>query len=141
MLCVEDYLDTLNWAESLGGVKALIARADANARVLYDWIERTPWAENLAVAPATRSNTSVCIRIADPAIAKLPLDAQWAFVKQLEGSLAKEKAAYDIAGHRDGPPALRIWCGSTVETADVQALTPWLDWAFAESKASFAKAA
>ena len=141
MLCVEDYLDTLNWAESLGGVKALIARADANARVLYDWIERTPWAENLAVAPATRSNTSVCIRIADPAIAKLPLDAQWAFVKQLEGSLAKEKAAYDIAGHRDGPPALRIWCGSTVEMADVQALTPWLDWAFAESKASFAKAA
>jgi phosphoserine aminotransferase len=141
MLCVEDYLDTLAWAESLGGVKALIARADSNARVLHDWIERTPWAENLAADPATRSNTSVCVKIVDPAVAKLPLDAQWAFVKQLEGALAKEKAAYDIAGHRDGPPALRIWCGSTVEIADVQALTPWLDWAFAESKASLAKAA
>ena len=141
MLCVEDYLDTLAWAESLGGVKALIARADANAKVLYDWIERTPWIENLAADPATRSNTSVCLKIADPAIAKLPLDAQWAFVKQLEASLAKEKAAYDIAGHRDGPPALRIWCGSTVETADVAALTPWLDWAFAETKADLAKAA
>jgi phosphoserine aminotransferase len=141
MLCVEDYLDTLAWAESIGGVKALIARADANAKVLYDWVAKTPWVENLAVDPATRSNTSVCLKITDPAIAKLPLDAQWAFVKQLEASLAKEKAAYDIAGHRDGPPGLRIWCGSTVETADVAALTPWLDWAFAESKAGLAKAA
>jgi phosphoserine aminotransferase len=141
MLCVEDYLDTLKWAESIGGVPALIARADANAKVLHDWVARTPWIENLAADPATRSNTSVCLKIADPAIARLPLDAQWAFVKQLEASLAKEKAAYDIAGHRDGPPALRIWCGSTVETADVAALTPWLDWAFAETKASLAKAA
>jgi phosphoserine aminotransferase len=141
MLCVEDYLDTLAWAERIGGVQALIARADANAKVLYDWIERTPWIENLAADPATRSNTSVCMKIADPAIARLSLDAQWAFVKQLEASLAKEKAAFDIAGHRDGPPALRIWCGSTVETADVAALTPWLDWAFAETKASLAKAA
>jgi phosphoserine aminotransferase len=141
MLCVEDYLDTLQWAESIGGVPALIARADANAKVLHDWVARTPWIENLAADPATRSNTSVCLKIADPAIARLPLDAQWAFVKQLEASLAKEKAAYDIAGHRDGPPALRIWCGSTVETADVAALTPWLDWAFAETKASLAKAA
>jgi phosphoserine aminotransferase len=141
MLCVEDYLDTLKWAESIGGVPALIARADANAKVLHDWVARTPWIENLAADPATRSNTSVCLKIADPAIARLPLDAQWAFVKQIEASLAKEKAAYDIAGHRDGPPALRIWCGSTVETADVAALTPWLDWAFAETKASLAKAA
>jgi phosphoserine aminotransferase len=141
MLCVEDYLDTLKWAESIGGVPALIARADANAKVLHDWVARTLWIENLAADPATRSNTSVCLKIADPAIARLPLDAQWAFVKQLEASLAKEKAAYDIAGHRDGPPALRIWCGSTVETADVEALTPWLDWAFAETKASLAKAA
>jgi phosphoserine aminotransferase len=138
---VEDYLDTLKWAESIGGVKALIARAEANAKVLHDWVARTPWIENLAADPATRSNTSVCLKIADPAIARLPLDAQWAFVKQLEASLAKEKAAYDIAGHRDGPPALRIWCGSTVETADVETLTPWLDWAFAETKASLAKAA
>jgi phosphoserine aminotransferase len=141
LLCVEDYLDTLKWAESIGGVPALIARADANAKVLHDWVGRTPWIEDLAADPATRSNTSVCLKIADPVIARLPLDAQWAFVKQLEASLAKEKAAYDIAGHRDGPPALRIWCGSTVETADVEALTPWLDWAFAETKASLAKAA
>jgi phosphoserine aminotransferase len=141
LLCVEDYLDTLKWAESIGGVPALIARADANAKVLHDWVGRTPWIEDLAADPATRSNTSVCLKIADPAIARLPLDVQWAFVKQLEASLAKEKAAYDIAGHRDGPPALRIWCGSTVETADVEALTPWLDWAFAETKASLAKAA
>jgi phosphoserine aminotransferase len=141
MLCVEDYLDTLKWAESIGGVPALIARADANAKVLHDWVARTSWIENLAADPATRSNTSVCLKIADPAVARLPLDGQWAFVKQLEAALAKEKAAYDIAGHRDGPPALRIWCGSTVETADVETLTPWLDWAFAETKASLAKAA
>ncbi|KAB2911636.1 MAG: phosphoserine transaminase [Hyphomicrobiaceae bacterium] len=141
MLCLEDYLDTLDWAESIGGVKALIARADANAKVLFDWVARTPWIENLAADPATRSNTSVCLKIADPAVAKLPLDAQWAFVKQLEALLAKENAAFDIAGHRDGPPALRIWCGSTVEKADVEALTPWLDWAFAETKAGLAKAA
>jgi phosphoserine aminotransferase len=141
MLCVEDYLDTLAWAEAIGGVQALIGRADANAKVLYDWIANTPWIENLAADPVTRSNTSVCMKIADPAIVKLPLEAQWAFVKQLEASLAKEKAAYDIAGHRDGPPALRIWCGSTVETADLAALTPWLDWAFAQTKAGLAKAA
>ena len=110
-------------------------------RVLYDWVERTPWVENLAVDPATRSNTSVCLKIVDPAVARLPLDAQRAFVKQLEALLDKENAARDIAGHRDAPPGLRIWCGSTVETADLEALTPWLDWAFAEAKAGLAKAA
>jgi phosphoserine aminotransferase len=141
MLCVEDCLDALNWAESIGGVKALCARADANARVLYDWAERTPWIENLAADPATRSNTSVCLKIVDPTVGKLPIDAQRAFVKQLESILDKENAARDIAGHRDAPPSLRIWCGSTVETADVAALTPWLDWAFAEAKATLAKAA
>jgi phosphoserine aminotransferase len=141
MLCVEDYLDALEWAESIGGLKALYARADANARVLYDWAERTPWLENLAVDPATRSNTSVCLKIVDPAVARLPIDAQRAFVKQLEAMLDKENAARDIAGHRDAPPSLRIWCGSTVETGDVEALTPWLDWAFAEAKAGLAKAA
>jgi phosphoserine aminotransferase len=141
MLCVEDYLDALKWAESIGGLSALIARADASARVLFDWVERTPWLENLAVDPATRSNTSVCLKIVDPAVARLALDAQRAFVKQLEALLEKEGAACDIAGHRDAPPSLRIWCGSTVETADVKALTPWLDWAFAETKAGLAKAA
>jgi phosphoserine aminotransferase len=141
MLCVEDYLDTLQWAERIGGLHALFARADANARVLLDWVERTPWLENLAADPATRSNTSVCLKIVDPAVTRQPLDAQRAFVKQLEALLDKENAARDIAGHRDSPPSLRIWCGSTVEAADLAALTPWLDWAFAECKAGLAKAA
>jgi phosphoserine aminotransferase len=141
MLCVEDYLDSLAWAESVGGVNALIARADANAKVLFDWVARTPWIANLAADPATRSNTSVCLKITDTAIASLSLEAQWAFVKQIETVLGNEKVAFDIAGHRDGPPALRIWCGSTVEQADLEALTPWLDWAFAETKAGLAKAA
>ena len=96
----------LHWAESIGGLQALFARADANARVLLDWAERTPWLENLAVDPATRSNTSVCLKIVDPAVARLPLDAQRAFVKQLEAMLDKENAARDIAGHRDAPPSL-----------------------------------
>jgi len=141
MLCVEDYLDALSWAESIGGLEALCARADANAGVLWDWAERTPWVENLAVDPATRSNTSVCLKIVDAAISRLPIEAQRAFVKQLEAMLDKENAARDIAGHRDAPPSLRIWCGSTVEAADLEALTPWLDWAFAEARAGLAKAA
>jgi phosphoserine aminotransferase len=141
MLCVEDYLDALAWAESSGGLKGLHARADANAKVLYDWAAKTPWLEPLAADPATRSNTSVCLKVVDAAVAKLPIDAQRAFVKQLESILDKENAARDIAGHRDAPPHLRIWCGSTVETADLQALTAWLDWAFAEAKAGLAKAA
>jgi phosphoserine aminotransferase len=140
MLCVEDYLDALDWAERMGGLEALYARTNANARVLFDWAECTPWLANLAVDPATRSNTSVCLRIVDPAVTRLPLDAQRAFVKKLEGLLEKEKAALDIAGHRDAPPCLRIWCGSTVEAADLAALTPWLDWAFAECKAALAEA-
>jgi phosphoserine aminotransferase len=141
MLCVEDYLDALDWAERIGGLEALYARTNANARVLFDWAERTPWLENLAVDPATRSNTSVCLKIVDPAVVRLPLDGQRAFVKKLEALLEKEKAALDIAGHRDAPPCLRIWCGSTVEAADLAALTPWLDWAFAECKAALAEAA
>jgi phosphoserine aminotransferase len=141
MLCLEDYLDALGWAESIGGLKALFARADANARVLYDWAERAPWIESMAADPATRSNTSVCLKIVDPAVAKLPMEAQRAFVKQMESMLDKEKAALDVAGHRDAPPSLRIWCGSTVETADVEALTPWLDWAFAQARTGLAKAA
>jgi phosphoserine aminotransferase len=141
MLCVEDYLDALAWAEGIGGLKALHARADANAKVLYDWVARMPWLESLAVDPATRSNTSVCLKIVDPVVGRLSIDAQRAFVKQLEALLDKENAARDIAGHRDSPPSLRIWCGSTVETADLAALTPWLDWAFAECKAGLAKAA
>ncbi|HET9273349.1 MAG TPA: phosphoserine transaminase [Methyloceanibacter sp.] len=141
MLCTEDYLDALAWAESIGGLPQLLARADANAAALDEWVERAPWLENLAVDPATRSNTSVCLRIVDPTFAKLPEEGQRAFVKQFEALLEKERAAYDIAGHRDAPPSLRIWCGSTVETADIKALAPWLDWGFAETKAGLAKAA
>jgi phosphoserine aminotransferase len=141
MLCVEDYLDALGWAESIGGLAALQARADANAKVLYDWAERTPWLDCLAADPATRSNTSVCLKIVDPAVVALPADAQRAFVKRIEAILDQEGAAHDIAGHRDAPPSLRVWCGSTVESSDVEALTAWLDWAFAEAKAGLAKAA
>jgi phosphoserine aminotransferase len=141
MLCVEDYLDALDWAEKIGGLPALTARADANARVLIDWAERTNWLENLAVDPATRSNTSVCLKIVDPDVARLPTEQQRAFVKRMETMLEAERAAHDVAGHRDAPPHLRIWCGSTVEATDVEALTPWLEWAFVEAKQSLAKAA
>ncbi|MBZ0141929.1 MAG: phosphoserine aminotransferase, partial [Pseudorhodoplanes sp.] len=141
MLAVEDYLDTLQWAKSAGGLDALVARADANAKALWGWMARTPWVENLARDPATRSNTSVCLKIADPAVANLPAEAQWAFVKDLVALLEKEGVAYDIATHRDAPPGLRIWCGATVETADIEVLTEWLDWAFAKTKAALPKAA
>jgi len=141
MLCVEDYLDTLQWAKSAGGLKALNARADANAKHLTDWVARTPWVENLAKQPASRSNTSVCLRLADPAVARLPAESQLAFVKSMEAMLEKEGVAYDVANHRDAPPSLRIWCGCTVESRDVEALTGWLDWAFAETKAALPKAA
>jgi phosphoserine aminotransferase len=141
MLCVEDYIDTLQWAKGVGGLKALRARADANAKVIADWVARSPWIEHLPEAAATRSNTSVCLRLVDPALTKLPADAQLAFVKSIDTMLEKEGVAYDIANHRDAPPSLRIWCGCTVERSDVEALTPWLDWAFAEAKAALAKAA
>jgi phosphoserine aminotransferase len=141
MLCVEDYIDTLQWAKAAGGARAMRARADANAKVIADWVAHTPWIEHLPKNPATRSNTSVCLKLADPAVAKLPAEAQLAFVKQIEAMLDKEGVAYDIANHRDAPASLRIWCGCTVETRDVEALTPWLDWAFAEAKAALPKAA
>ena len=123
MLCVEDYIDALNWAKSLGGVKALIGRADANAGAIADWVERTPWIDFLARVPETRSNTSVCLKVVDPAVAALPADGQAAFAKALASILEKEKVAYDIGSYRDAPPGLRIWCGATVEAADVEALT------------------
>ena len=141
MLCVEDYLDTLQWAKSIGGLKALIARADANAAVIAQWVARTPWIEFLAKQPAVRSNTSVCLKVVDPAVAKLSAAAQAAFVKAIAAALEKEGVAYDIDAHRDAPAGLRIWCGSTVERADVEALTVWLDWAFARSRDALAKAA
>src|SRR5438094_9672199 len=141
MLCVEDYLDALQWGKSIGGLHALIGRADANARVIAEWVGRTAWVDFLAKNPRTRSNTSVCLKIVDPAVAALPGDKQAAFAKSLAAALEKEAVAYDIAAHRDAPPGLRIWCGSTVESADVEALTLWLDWAFAKSKDALPKAA
>jgi phosphoserine aminotransferase len=141
MLCVEDYLDTLAWAKSIGGLKALMARADANTKVIADWVAATPWIDFLARDPAIRSNTSVCLKVVDPAVGKLPAEAQAAFVKSIAAALEKEGVAYDIDAYRDAPPGLRIWCGSTVERADVEALTRWLDWAFAKSKDALRKAA
>jgi phosphoserine aminotransferase len=141
MLCVEDYLDTLNWAKSIGGLAALMARADANAKAIADWVAATPWIDFLAKQPAIRSNTSVCLRIVDPAVTVLAADAQAVFIKGLVASLEKENIAYDIDAYRDAPPGLRIWCGATVERNDVEALTYWLDWAFAKSKAALPKVA
>jgi phosphoserine aminotransferase len=140
MMCVEDYLDALGWAESAGGLKGLIARADANAQAIFDWIEKTPGVANLAVKPETRSNTSVCLKFTDKSVANLSLEAQTAFAKQVAGALDKEGVAYDVAFYRDAPPGLRIWCGSTVDTADVKALLPWIDWAYAQAVAGLAKA-
>jgi phosphoserine aminotransferase len=141
MLCVEDYLDTLVWAKSLGGQKALVARSDANTKVIAEWVAHTPWVDFLAKDPTIRSNTSVCLKIVDPAVAALPSDARAAFVKNIGAALEKENVAYDVDAYRDAPPGLRIWCGATVETADVEALTQWLDWAFAKTRDALPKAA
>jgi phosphoserine aminotransferase len=141
LMCVEDYIDALNWAKSLGGLDALIARANANSKALGDWMARTPWVDFLAADPKIRSNTSVCLKIVDPAVASLPHARQAAFTKAIENMLEKEKAAYDIGAYRDAPPGLRIWCGATIETSDIEALTPWLEFAFDKAKADLAKAA
>jgi phosphoserine aminotransferase len=141
MLCVEDYLDTLAWAKSIGGLKATVARSDANVKAIADWVAVTPWIANLAKNADERSNTSVCLKVVDPAVTRLSADEQAAFAKTLAGLLEKEGVAYDIAYYRDAPPGLRIWCGATVERGDVEALTQWLDWAFAEAKAALPKAA
>ena len=135
MLCVADYLDALDWAEAQGGLPAMMARANRNAAALSAWVEATPWIENLVAEPAQRSNTSVCLKIADPEIAALPEEAQAAFAKRMVALLDAEGAAYDLGAYRDAPPGLRIWCGATVETSDIEALTPWLDWAFAAARA------
>jgi len=141
MLCVEDYLDTLDWAKSIGGLDALIARADANTKAIADWVNVTPWVDFLARGPAIRSNTSVCLKVADTAVTRLSSDEQAKFAKALSGAVEKEGAGYDLGSYRDAPPGIRLWCGATVETADVEALLPWLDWAFAQAKAALPKAA
>jgi phosphoserine aminotransferase len=136
MLAVEDYIFALEWAELHGGLSEMMARADANAAALSDWVAATPWIDHLAADPATRSNTSVCLKFADEAIAGRDEDGQLALVKKIASLLEAEDAAYDIAGYRDAPPGIRIWCGATVDTDDIVALTPWLDWAFHEATAS-----
>jgi phosphoserine aminotransferase len=135
MLAVEDYIFALEWAELQGGLDAMIARADANAAAVDAWVARTPWIEHLAADPATRSNTSVCLRFAAGAVEGLDEAAQRALSKRMEALLEAEDAAYDVAAYRDAPPGLRVWCGATVETADIEALGPWLDWAFLEAVA------
>jgi len=134
MLAVEDYLQTLAWARDIGGLKALQARADANAAALGAWVERTAWIEFLARDPAIRSNTSVCLQIVGPWFKGLSTDEQAAKAKKLPALLESEGVAFDIGAYRAAPPGLRIWCGSTVEKTDIEALCPWLDWAFAQLK-------
>ncbi|MET0429596.1 MAG: phosphoserine transaminase [Microvirga sp.] len=141
MLCVEDYIDALEWAKSAGGLKGLMAKADANAGVIADWTARTPWIANLAKKPEEASNTSVCLVIADPDVIARGPDAVAQVAKGIAALLEKENVALDIGAYRDAPPGLRIWCGATVERSDLEALTPWLDWAFAQEKAKLAKAA
>jgi phosphoserine aminotransferase len=131
MLCVEDAVDALKWAASIGGLAEMQRRADANLAVLAEFVAKTPWVEFLAADPAIRSNTSVCLKVVDPRVTGLSDDAQADFAKKLASALEKEGVALDVGGYRDAPPGLRIWCGATVETSDLEALTPWLDWAFA----------
>jgi phosphoserine aminotransferase len=130
MLALEDYIWALEWAELHGGLDALIHRADANAAALSAWVEAAPWIEHLAADPASRSNTSVCLRFTDETLDE---EAGRALAKRIDSLLELEGAAYDVAAYRDAPPGLRIWCGATVETVDIEALAPWLDWAWREA--------
>ncbi|MDA1309642.1 MAG: phosphoserine transaminase [Proteobacteria bacterium] len=135
MLCVEDMLDALRWAESIGSLPAMRARSDGNLAAIAGWVETSDWAGFLAETPATRSNTSICLSIIDPWFATLEPGEQAAVPKKMAALLEAEAAAFDVNGYRDAPPGLRIWGGATVETADIEALLPWLDWAFGEIKA------
>jgi phosphoserine aminotransferase len=141
MICIEDAVDAMEWGKSVGGLRAMQARADANFKVLDDWVEATPWVANLAKVPEQRSNTSVCLVIADPDITALDADAQATFAKAIVSRLDKAGVAYDIGAYRDAPTGFRIWAGSTVEASNLKALTAWLDWAFATEKAALKAAA
>jgi phosphoserine aminotransferase len=140
MLCVEDALDGLRWAESVGGLDGLIARSEANLAAVAQWVDRTAWVDFLAEEPATRSCTSICLKLVAPWFTALPAATQAQAAKRLAALLEKEGVAYDIASYRDAPPGLRIWGGATVETADVAALLPWLDWAHDVVQAEFVSA-
>ena len=135
MLCVEDYLDALKWAENMGGLKGLMARADANLKTIENWVAQTPWIDFLAVDPATRSNTSVCLKFVDPSVTALPAADQASFAKSIASGLEQQNVAFDIGAYRDAPPGLRIWTGATVEQSDVTRLLPWIDWAFKQQLA------
>jgi phosphoserine aminotransferase len=141
MLCVEDIIDALKWGESVGGLQGMIARSEANLKTIADWAAKTDWVGFLASDPAVRSNTSICLKVVDPWFTALGPKDQEAAAKQIAGLLEKEGVALDIGAYRDAPPGLRIWGGATVDTADVAALCPWLDWAFAEVKATYKPAA
>jgi phosphoserine aminotransferase len=135
MLCVEDYIDALQWAKKVGGLDGLVKRADANARALASWVKKTDWVDFLAVKPKTRSNTSVCLKFTHPKVTGLPADQQAAFAKGVVSTLEKEGAGLDLGHYRDAPPGLRIWCGATVQTRDIKALIPWIEYAFAKELA------
>jgi phosphoserine aminotransferase len=141
MLCVEDYLDALRWGLGLGGLDELKRRADGNLEVLEEWAAKAGWVGFLAERPEIRSNTSVCLKVTDPRVTSLSPDAQADFAKKLASALEKEGVAYDIAAYRDAPAGLRIWCGATVDRSDLEALTPWLDWSFAQALAGLQAAA
>jgi len=130
MLCVEDYLDALKWGSSVGGLTGLVQRSNANLKALAEWVEKTPWVEFLAESADIRSNTSVCIKVVDKRVTGLPPEGQADFAKKLASLLEKEGVALDAGAYRDAPPGLRLWCGATVDASDVEALTPWMDWAF-----------
>lgn len=140
MLCVEDALDSLKWAESIGGLPALIARSNANLKAIEDWVSQSSWAAFLAEEKPSRSSTSICLKIKDPAFTSLSADEQSVHAKSIVSILEKERAAYDIGAYRDAPVGLRIWGGATVETSDIQALLPWIDWAYGQAKAAFGEA-
>jgi phosphoserine aminotransferase len=141
MLCVEDYLDALAWADSIGGLDALIARADQNAALISNWVENSDWVEFLAREPSTRSNTSVCLTIKDSAVGTPDTVGRASLGKAMCRLLDTEGAAYDIESYREAPPGLRLWCGATVQPENLEALFPWLDWAFATVKAELRQAA
>ncbi len=141
MICIEDAIDAMKWGKEIGGLKAMQDRADANFKVLADWVAKTDWVDFLAKVPEQRSNTSVCLSIVDPEIAALDADGQAAFAKAIVARLDKLGVGYDFGSYKDAPAGLRIWAGSTIEASDLAALTPWLDWAFAEEKAALKAAA
>ncbi|KAF0229571.1 MAG: phosphoserine [Beijerinckiaceae bacterium] len=136
MLCVEDYIDALMWAKKVGGLDGLVKRADANTRAIASFVKNTPWIDFLAVKPKTRSNTSVCLKFTDPKVVALPADKQAEFAKGVVATLEKAGAGLDLGHYRDAPPGLRIWCGATVQTRDVKALIPWIEYAFAKQLAT-----